>query len=562
MPGFALAAALLLALPACGGGGGGSGGGGGDGGAGAGLDAGPGGDGGTDPGPGATEPALLLPGTGLYPRALLLQHGAHAGEILASVVAPQQSGHLGGTILASSDDGVSFTPVGAIDEPAAARGLCCATLYELPQAVGGLPAGTVLWAASVGGDDPTQPMAIPVWKSLDGGRTWAPLSTVVTAGVPRSSGGLWEPEFSVRSDGQLVCHYSDETDPAHSQKLVERASPDGVSWSGPRDTVALAVVGRRPGMAVVRRLPSGSYVMSYEICGVPGDDCTAHLRTSADGWDYGSAGDAGLRPTTVDGLSLRHAPTLAVADAPGANGRFYLIGQLAFTGTGQVAPENGTILLGNSETGTHFWYPVTAPVPVPDATNNFCPNYSSPLVPLDGDSYVLELATRWDGQVCQAYFARGPLLGSRTAAGLAAGTTYRMTSLMSGLCLDVAGGSTDPGGNIQQWTCNALPPQDWSLGAAGGDGLFTLTSRQSNLCLTVAGDPAPGANVVQQPCDGSAAQTWAPAEVGISTYVLHQGGAASDLCLDVAGGSIDPGGNIQIWSCNQLAPQMWRAQVR
>ena len=208
---------------------------------------------------------------------------------------------------------------------------------------------------------------------------------------------------------------------------------------------------------------------------------------------------------------------MAFAGTPGAGGRVYLIGQLAFDGGGQVAPESGTVLLGNSESGTHFWYPVPAPVPVPDAYNNFCPNYSSPLVPLDGDRYVLEVATRWDGQVCQASFARGPLLGSRTADGLAAGSTYRLTSLMSGLCLDVAGGSLDPGGNIQQWTCNGLPPQDWSLAATGDgtSGVFSLTSRQSNLCLTVAGAAAPGANVVQQPCDGSAAQAWAPAEVGL-----------------------------------------------
>jgi len=36
---------------------------------------------------------------------------------------------------------------------------------------------------------------------------------------------------------------------------------------------------------------------------------------------------------------------------------------------------------------------------------------------------------------------------------------------VSGLCLDVSGGSTAPGANVQQWTCNQLAPQIWRLEA-------------------------------------------------------------------------------------------------
>ncbi|HWE27796.1 MAG TPA: hypothetical protein VHB97_07330, partial [Polyangia bacterium] len=105
---------------------------------------------GADMVPAVSTPQPLIPGTGLYPRVIRLGVGAAAGTIVASVVASQASGHLGGTILASHDDGLSFAVVGHIDTPLAAAGLCCATLYELPRAVGSLAAGTLLWAASIG----------------------------------------------------------------------------------------------------------------------------------------------------------------------------------------------------------------------------------------------------------------------------------------------------------------------------------------------------------------------------------------------------------------------------
>ena len=503
-----------------------------------------------------TAPTLLLPGTALYPRAIRLAVGARAGAVLASVVTPLPSGRMGGTILRSDDDGLSFTEVGHIDDPVTSTGLCCATLFELPRAVGGLAAGTLLWAASVGGDTQGQPMSIPVWSSADAGTTWTRLGTVVTAGKPRSSGGLWEPEFSVLADGTLVCHYSDETDPAHSQKLVEVRSSDGVTFGGATNTVALAAAGARPGMANVRRLPSGTYYMSYEICGVAGDNCTAHLRTSADGWSWGDAADAGQRPATVDGLHLAHAPTLVWNGTPGANGRFYLVGQMVYDGAGNVAPDNGAVLFANSEGGGRNWFEVPAPVPIGAPYDNFCPNYSSSILPLDGGQIGLELATQWDGNVCRAWFARGHLLGSGDADGVASGGKYRLVNVMSGLCLDVSGGAATAGTKIEQWTCNGLTPQNWTFTVAS-DGSYALRAENSGLCLAVtAGATAAGAGIEQQPCDGSVPQRWTPRNVGRGYFVLGHAG----LCLDDSGGSTTAGTAMQLWSCNDLSPQIWHLE--
>lgn len=511
-------------------------------------------DAGTGPEPDlplSTEVMPILEEDGFYPRAIRLGDGT----VLASIVAPQASGRLGGTILESRDHGVSFAKVGNIDGDFSLGGLCCATLYELPAPLGDLPAGALLWSASVGGDDPGAPMSIPVFASTDRGRSWSRISTVAVAAVPRSQGGLWEPEFSQLDDGSLVCHYSDETDPAHSQKLVAARTGDGLSWGQHKSTVALAPFGARPGMPVVRRPPGGDFVMSYEICGT--DGCATHLRRSPDGWDWGDPGSPGPRPATLDGKHFRHAPTLSWVDTPGANGRFYLVGQELFTAGGQVAPENGTVLLANSEGGHGSWYEVPAPVPVPEAYDNFCPNYSSAILPQPDGRAALEIASKYDGNRCRSYFARGPLLGTGDASGVEDGGRYRLVSLMSGLCLDISASSTAPGANVQQWTCNGADAQRFTIELEEGGGA-TLRAQVSDLCVAVEGGAgAAGANVVQGPCEDSAAVLRLE-NIGVGYYRLVFAG--SDHCLDVAAGSTAPGGNVQRWHCNHLAPQIWRLE--
>ena len=512
-------------------------------------------DAGPPPAPPSTTPQPLVATTSFYPRAIALPDGT----ILASVVATQASGKLGATILESDDDAVSFHVVGNIDDARMAQGLCCGTLYELPSAIGALPAGALFWAASLGQGQSTAPMSIGIWASTDRGKTWAFSSSAVVASAAYSgTNGLWEPEFSMLDDGTLVCHYSNETDPAHSQKLSAVRSTDGVTWGSGEDTVAPTNSGVRPGMANVRRPTGGPFIMSYEVCGVPGDDCAAHFRTSTDGWNWGDPTDVGQQPQTVDGLYFAHAPTLAWTSAPGQMGRLYMMGQMTMDADGGVAAENGDFLLASPQEGNQFWYALPAPVPVPSPFNNYCPNYSSPILPLDDGKVALEIASIVEGTDCRSYFARGPLTGTGDRSGVADGGTYRFVSTMSGLCLDVAGGSLDAGGNVQQWTCNGLAPQNWTIAEGAGDAV-TLTAQNSGMCLSFADAAATaGTNVDQLPCDGSPQESWTMQNVGLGYYVFAQPDAGT--CLDVAGGSTTPGGNVQVWTCNALAPQIWYAE--
>ncbi|MFG3157033.1 RICIN domain-containing protein [Streptomyces sp. NPDC048219] len=502
----------------------------------------------------------LRDGTGLYPRAVRLAHsGAGNGRILASVVTFDGDNGIG-AIHESTDDGATFHEVGRVSDPesASGQGLCCTTLFELPRQVGALPAGTLLWASSAGQDESDRRMALRIWRSNDMGRTWTYLSACATA---TGTGGLWEPEFSVASDGALVCHYSDETDTAHSQKLVAVRSYDGVTWQGRHDTVASSLRTDRPGMPVVRKLPNGSYVMAYEIC-TPGGQyqCVVHYRTSADGWNWGSATHLGFRPETVDGTYFRATPTIAWAPDPGggANGRLLLVGQRLLAKDGSVAAGSGRTILANTENGSGPWYEIEAPVNVPDPQINYCQNYSSPLLPSADGRTVLQIATDFDGTVCKPYYATGSVTGTGDATGLAGGADHRLVNANSGQCLDVAADSRTAGGNVQQWTCNGLGPQVFRL-TARGDSRFTLTGRNSGYCLDVEnGSGASGANVRQWYCNGAAAQDWRLENVGRGYYRLVV--RSSGQCLDVAQGSRTAGANVQQWTCNGLQPQIWRLE--
>lgn len=508
-------------------------------------------------GSGETEAPLKtelqrLPADGFYPRVLKLARGT----IVASVVGQQKSGHLGGTIFESTDDGLTFRTIGHIDEPTASGGLCCGTLYELGRAFAGLPAGALLWAASVGADQTAVPMSIPVWSSVDAGRTWAPLSTIIPPAIAGSTHhGVWEPELSLLDDGTLVCYFSDERDPAHSQKLVAVSTKDGKNWSAPRDTVALAAFGNRPGMAVVRRGPTGVFFMSYEVCGVTGDSCTAHFRTSPDGAGWGDPTDIGKRPATVDGKHLVHAPTLLWSESPSSLGRFYMVGQIAADASGNPTADNGNYVLANAQGGQQFWYGIPAPAPVvPAPYDNFCPNYSSSLIALDGGKVGLELASRWDGKVCRTYFARGPLLGSGDASGVTSGSAYRFVNVTSGMCLGVAGGSKQAHAQAQQLTCDGSAPQQWAVTSAA-NGTFTIRSKNSGECLAAVGASQAGTLLEQAACDASAIQSWTLQAVGNGYFAVEQPGG---LCIDDPAASTKTGTALQLWSCNDLSPQIWQ----
>jgi hypothetical protein len=482
----------------------------------------------------------VLQGSTLYPRVVRLAHGTAVvnGQLVAST---------NGVIFRSTDNGASWTRLGSVPTAAGSSERCCATLYELPQPVGGLAAGTLLFAASYfSGGTP----AIEVYTSTDQGATWSYHGTPVLGGD--ASHGLWEPEFEVANDGALVMFWSDETDPCCSQKLAQIRSYDGAIWRDRADTVRSTIPADRPGMITVSPLPDGHFFMSYELCGPAA--CTVFSRVSVDGWNFGDPADMGTKVHTATGQYLEHAPLNRWSPTPlSAGGAILLVGQVMYEAGGSVSPSNGKVLFANTNAdGSGDWFTIAAPVQVPTAYDNYCPNYSSALLPAADGSGILELASDYLDGGCITYFASEPW--NRLPAD---GATYALQSVYApALCLDDTGWSNQNGTSAELWTCNGLGVQRWTFHAQG-EGYYSLQNQATGLCLdNTGGSTAPGNPVTLWGCVGNANQSWQVIDLGNGSYKLKNR-AAGALVLDDPAGSTTAGTQLQIYTDNGLGTQQW-----
>lgn len=344
-----------------------------------------------------------LPGANFYPRVIRLGHaGAATGTVLAST-----NDGVVGRIWRSTDASRTFTLLSEIDPGPDAVSSCCIALFELPRALGAYPAGTLLWSTSVTtAVGPPRVMDLRVWRSDDHGATWSRTSSCATS----TTGGLWEPNFHVADDGSLVCTFSDETDqPAHSQVLARTVSTDGGQTWRPRTTiVAGPFTFQRPGMATVAHLPDGTWVMTFELCGwIPA--CGIRILFSPDGLDWGPVDGLGDAVGTADGRYLAHTPVVTWSPVGGGDGALVLSGQILFDAANRPAAGNGATLFVNHLGGHGPWTSTPAPVAVADPTDNFCPNYSSPVIDVSGQGDLLELASTWEGPTCVTRWGTGRL---------------------------------------------------------------------------------------------------------------------------------------------------------
>ena len=119
----------------------------------------------------------------------------------------------------------------------------------------------------------------------------------------------------------------------------------------------------------------------------------------------------------------------------------------------------------------------------------------------------------------------------------------------AGKCLDVNGGSTTAGTQLQIWDCLGGSNQIFTHTASNQ---LTVYSGSSQLCLDDYGKGTTnGTKVVTWACNGGTNQQWNLNADGSITNVL------SGLCLDVNGGSTANGTLVQLWSCNGQSNQRW-----
>ncbi|MBD2180176.1 ricin-type beta-trefoil lectin domain protein [Aerosakkonema funiforme] len=116
---------------------------------------------------------------------------------------------------------------------------------------------------------------------------------------------------------------------------------------------------------------------------------------------------------------------------------------------------------------------------------------------------------------------------------------------IGGKCLDVSGGSTTSGTQIQIWDCNGTAAQKWSF----TDGVLRGIGGK---CLDVSGaNTANGTKIQIWDCNGTPAQKWTFVKDSVFRGI---GGK----CLDVNGGNTTSGTKVQLWDCNNSAAQSWQ----
>jgi hypothetical protein len=304
-------------------------------------------------------------------------------------------------------------------------------------------------------------------------------------------------------------------------------------------------------MAVVSKLPSGTYFMSYELCGPAA--CTVFYRTSSDGWNFGTSSNVGTKVQTSSGQYFEHAPTNVWSPSIiSSNGALLLVGQVMFESNGNQSAENGQVLFANlSSDGSGAWYTIAAPVQVPTAYNNYCPNYSSALLPAADGSSILELASAYNSSnQCLTYF--GSEAWNQQPAD---GSTHVFVNQQAGLCLDDYGWGATNNTVADLWTCTGAAIQNWTVHAQG-NGYFSIQNQYTGLCVdNTGGSTSPGNLVSLWGCVGNNNQSWLFMDLGNGQYKLQN--KAGLLNLDDTGGSSTPGTQLQIWTDNGLAPQQW-----
>ncbi|GIK05144.1 hypothetical protein Aspvir_009246 [Aspergillus viridinutans] len=194
-------------------------------------------------------------------------------------------------------------------------------MYILKNGIGKYPAGTLLIAGVSTPSSLSGGVYIDLYTSSDMGKSWTFASHVAYGAGPETvttgHKAIWEP-FFLEYNGKLIVYFSDQRDPAHSQKLSLTSTTDLLTWSASTDVVAYSRVAARPGMAVISYLPTiGQYMLSYEYCNPPsGSGCPAHYRLASNPTEFLNAADHTL--TTTSGHTPGGSPYSVWYKYPGS----------------------------------------------------------------------------------------------------------------------------------------------------------------------------------------------------------------------------------------------------
>ncbi len=483
----------------------------------------------------------------------------NGGTRYGRIIRLQYNGSANGTLIAtyeswpndfrfyrSTDDGLTWTQIGAPVLSSTTGWVMKVEpdLYELPAAMGNLPAGTILLAGNsettAGGNN----HRMEVWYSLNQGVTWQFRGVADTS----TNLGMWEPRLGSSSSGQLVCYYSDErfASSGYNQLLGERVSPDGgLTWGPEIYVCAVADGAKRPGMAVTARLPNGQYVMSYEGVGFGGYS-QVHLKFSSDGTNWGSVSDLGTPVQTSGGAYVGACPYILWSPAGGSNGTLVVSGQFLIN-----SPNTDREFFINTNLGQGNWTMIPAAVQWQGGGNNLA-GWSQGMIPTAGGQGIIQMAS---SQITVSGNTNNNEMLVGREQLILPGLTYHLANQKSGLALEIPGNSPTHGVGLQQGVVAGGPAQQWTFNDQGNN-VWTVTNSGNSLAWDDSGwSTTPGTKLEQWDYNGLPVQQFKLQPVGNGAWRFINVNAG--LTVTVTNASISPGAAIMLSINTATAEQNW-----
>ena len=151
---------------------------------------------------------------------------------------------------------------------------------------------------------------------------------------------------------------------------------------------------------------------------------------------------------------------------------------------------------------------------------------------------------------------------SETDDALTYNTTTFITSAVSGKCMDIWNGSTSQGAVVQQYGCHYGPDQQFLLQPYLYP-IVQLVNVHSHLCVTAtqyAGYGTTSMPLVQTNCGATYGNLWTLDDVATGaagTTAVLRWAYDSAFCIDLPGGSLADGQQLQAYRCNYGLNQTW-----
>lgn len=141
------------------------------------------------------------------------------------------------------------------------------------------------------------------------------------------------------------------------------------------------------------------------------------------------------------------------------------------------------------------------------------------------------------------------------AESIAEGTYTIQAAVNMNYVLDIAGGSTADGGNVQIYSKNNTLAQNFVVTSVG-NGYYKIVCEGTGKVLDVSGGSSTnGTNVQQYKWNGSAAQCWRFIDAGNGSYYIQ---SKLGTVLDIVSGAIYAGNNVQTYMLNETNAQKWK----